>query len=88
MLKENYMSDVVQDQEKAKYDSLKDLSAEDLSARKMGILKDLKKARASLMEFDLDKSSERAKCSKSMDKFKDQILTVVIIDKLLKDKDY
>lgn len=76
------------DLEKSKYESLKDLAPMDLIARKQTMLKELKKAREALLAFDTDKASERQKMAKALEKLEDQLTSLVVIDKLLKEKDF
>lgn len=82
-MKESFM-----DRKQELYESMKTLEVMDLIGKKTATIKDLDKQTKSLTELRSDKSSERSKMGKVLDKMQDQLLQIETIDKLLKEKDF
>ena len=70
------------------YNSLKELEALELVAKKTPAIKDLEKVLKQMALVDVTKGTERAKLSKTLERVNDAILLVSTIDRLLKEKDF
>lgn len=70
------------------YNSLKELDALELVAKKGPAIKELDKVLKQLGAVDVTKGAERAKLGKTLEKINDSILLVQTIDRLLKEKDF
>lgn len=70
------------------YESMKDLDAMELVAKKAASIKELTKISKQIGEFDVAKNSERTKMGKTLEKVQDQLHLIAIVDKLLKEKDF
>jgi hypothetical protein len=71
------------------YESLKDLDGLKLSQKKGLIVKDLQKVQKQLSEVDLTKGKEREKFVKIFNgKATDLLLSIEVVEKLLKEKDF
>jgi hypothetical protein len=71
------------------YESLKDLDGLKLSQKKGLIVQDLQKVQKQLSEVDLTKGKEREKFVKIFNgKATDLLLSIEVVEKLLKEKDF
>jgi hypothetical protein len=84
MEKEN----VTQDRAKQVYDSLKDQDGLKLSQKKGSLVQDLSKVLKQIGEIDVTKGKEREKLFKLFDKVNDIILSISVVERLLKEKDF
>lgn len=70
------------------YDSLKELDGLKLSNKKGAVVQDLSKLLKQISETDATKGKEREKLDKLFDKVNDIRLSIAVIEKLLKEKDF
>ncbi len=70
------------------YESLKALEVMELITKKTNAIKELDKQIKALTELRSDQATARLKMSKALEKIQDQLTTIEVIDKLLKEKDF